>query len=76
MVRSVTGFMAAAFILVALTGCYGISTSTECQVCKDLQEGKSEGNEWTGEYIHDKFQCKLEGGKLMVEHGEEWKVCD
>jgi hypothetical protein len=72
----VTAFIIAASFFGALSGCYGGSTGTQCGVCKDLSEEKSEGAEWTGEYIHEKFQCKLEGGKVMLEHEGTWQVCD
>ncbi len=75
MVKKVLGYLSAVLCVVALTGCYGMSTSKQCEVCASLQEGKADGDEWTGEYIHDQFQCKLEGGVLKVQHEEEWKDC-
>lgn len=69
------GFMAAALCVAALAGCYGTGTGKQCEVCASLQEGKADGDEWTGQYINEQVKCKLEAGTLMVEHGDEWKAC-
>lgn len=75
MIRNVIGTLAVICSLAVLSGCYGTSTGKMCQVCKDLSEGKAEGSEWAGEYINEKFQCKLEGGQIKVQHKDEWEVC-
>lgn len=62
-------------LIGVLSGCYGSSVSKMCQVCNDLKEGKTEGTEWSGEYINHKFQCKLDGGKVKVKVEDYWKDC-
>jgi hypothetical protein len=75
MLRIVIASLLIPIFLGGLTGCYGVAVGKKCQVCNDLKEGKAEGAEWTGEYINEKFQCKLEGGKVKVQIEDYWKDC-
>ena len=61
--------------LGSLTGCYGAAVSKKCQACMESKEGKADGAEWAGEYVNEKFQCKLEGGKIKIKIEDYWKDC-
>ncbi len=73
--RKTVGALVVACLIGVLSGCYGSSVSKMCQVCIDSKEGKAEGAEWAGEYIGEKFQCKLEAGKIKVQIKDYWKDC-
>ena len=73
--RKTVGALMVVFLIGVLSGCYGSSVSKMCEVCTGSKDGKAEGAEWAGEYINEKFQCKLEGGKLKVQIKDYWKEC-
>ena len=75
MLRMIITSLVLAGFLGALSGCYGISVGRNCQMCIDSKEGQAEGAEWAGEYINEKFQCKLEGGKVKIKIKDYWKDC-
>jgi len=76
MVRKTLSFFVIACFLGILAGCYGASIETQCRQCKDAKGDRTEGAEWTAEYATYKYQCKLEEGKIKVQQGSTWKICD